>query len=89
MEPARGGFKPKIYAKGGFVVMALNVTNTGSSPLDGLDEAELEGNGKYYAQDFHASDVFDLNTFPLQPGDHGPSVLAFHVPVPAGGTSSV
>ncbi|HEY1518522.1 MAG TPA: hypothetical protein VGF91_18990 [Solirubrobacteraceae bacterium] len=79
----RDGFDPTVYAKGAFVVMQLNVANTGSSPLDGLDEAELEVDGKYYSQDIDAGFIWDsLNTFPLQPGDNGPTVLVFDVPVP-------
>ena len=81
IKPA-DSFEPPVYAKGAFVAVELNVSNTGASPLDGLDETELEIDGKYYAQDFDATfDLDSLNTFPMQPGDSGKTVLAFDVPL--------
>ncbi len=74
-------YEPPVYAKGAFVAVRLKVTNTGSSPLDGVDETELEIGGKYYSQDDDATfDLASLNTFPMQPGDSGSTVLAFDVP---------
>ncbi len=81
IKPA-DSFEPPVYAKGAFVAVELSVSNTGASPLDGLDETELEIDGKYYAQDFDATfDLDSLNTFPMQPGDSGKTVLAFDVPL--------
>jgi len=81
IKPA-DSFEPPVYAKGAFVAVGLKVSNTGSSPLEGLDETELEIGGKYYAQDFDATfDLDSLNTFPMQPGDSGTTVLAFDVPL--------
>jgi hypothetical protein len=80
IKPA-DSFEPPVYAKGAFVALQMQVTNTGDSPLEGFDDAELEVGGKYYSQDFTASiAVADLDTFPLQPGDNGPAVIVFDVP---------
>jgi hypothetical protein len=69
IKPA-DSFEPPVYAKGVFVAVELKVTNTGTSPLDGLDETELEIGGKYYSQDFNATfDLDSMDTFPIQPGD--------------------
>jgi hypothetical protein len=74
-------YEPPVYAKGAFVAVQLNVTNAGSSPLDGLEETELEIDGKYYSQDDTATFNLDsLNTFPMQPGESGSTTLAFDVP---------
>ena len=81
IKPA-DSFEPPVYAKGEFVAVELKVSNTGSSPLDGLDETELEINGKYYSQDFDATfDLAPQDTFPMQPGDNGTTALAFDVPL--------
>jgi hypothetical protein len=81
IKPA-DSFEPPVYAKGVFVAVELKVTNTGTSPLDGLDETELEIGGKYYSQDFNATfDLDSMDTFPMQPGDTGKTVLAFDVPL--------
>jgi hypothetical protein len=81
IKPA-DSFEPPVYAKGEFVAVGLKVSNTGSSPLDGLDETELEINGKYYSQDFDATfDLAPQDTFPMQPGDNGTTALAFDVPL--------
>jgi len=80
IKPA-DGFEPKVYAKGAFVALQVQVTNTGDSPLDGFDDAELEVGGKYYSEDMTASiAVAPLDTFPLQPGESGPAVIVFDVP---------
>ena len=56
-------------------------TNTGSAPINDVDDAELEIGGKYYSQDDDATfDLDSLNTFPMQPGDSGSTVLAFDIP---------
>jgi hypothetical protein len=73
------------YAKGQFVVLVLHVTNTGDNPLEGLDEAELKIDGRYYSQDFEATsdlaeDAGASTTFPLQPQDSGDAVMVFDVP---------
>lgn len=74
-------YEPPVYAKGAFVAVQLEVSNTGSSPLEDVDETELEIGGKYYSQDDDASfDLDSLNTFPIQPGDSGATVLVFDVP---------
>ncbi|HUA05022.1 MAG TPA: hypothetical protein VMB27_14055 [Solirubrobacteraceae bacterium] len=81
IKPA-DSFEPPVYAKGAFVAVALKISNTGSTPLDGLDETELEIDGKYYSQDFDATfDLAPQDTFPMQPGDGGTTALAFDVPL--------
>ncbi len=81
INPAPSSYEPRLYAKGAFVAVQLNIDNTGSSPLDDVDGAELEIGGKYYSQDDDATfDLDSLNTFPMQPGDSGSTVLAFDIP---------
>lgn len=81
INPAPSSYEPRLYAKGAFVAVQLSVDNTGSSPLDDVDNAELEVGGKYYSQDDDANfDLDSLNTFPMQPGDSGSTVLAFDIP---------
>lgn len=77
-------FEPPLYASGAYVAVQLNVSNTGSTPLEDLDEVELEVGGKYYSQDDNATFQLDsLNTFPMQPGDSGSTAVAFDIPVNA------
>jgi hypothetical protein len=88
LKDAVGSYIPSAFtygqpleAKGAFLAVAVRVANNGNAPLDGLDGAELEVDGRYYSQDDDAT--FDLSpeqTFPLQPGDQGGTVLAFDVP---------
>lgn len=70
-----------MYAKGDFVGVQLHVTNTGDAPLEGLYDAELEINGRYYSQDDQATfGVANPDTFPMQPEDSGNTVMFFDVP---------
>jgi hypothetical protein len=81
IKPAPSSYEPTLYAKGAFVAVQLGVDNTGSSPLEDVDGAELEIAGKYYSQDDDATfDLDSMNTFPMQPGDSGSTVLAFDIP---------
>ena len=77
-------FESPLYASGAFVAVQLKVDNTGSTPLEDLDEVELEVGGKYYSQDDDATFNLDsLSTFPMQPGDSGSTALAFDIPLNA------
>jgi hypothetical protein len=74
-------YTPPMYAKGQFVAVGLRVTNTGDSPLEGLDEAELQIAGRYYSQDDEATfQIADPDTFPMQPQDSGETLMVFDVP---------
>jgi hypothetical protein len=77
-------YMPPTYAKGRFVALRLHVTNTGDTPLEGLDEAELEIGGRYYDQDDEVSfDVADPDTFPMQPQASADTVMVFDIPTQA------
>lgn len=81
-------YTPPTYAKGRFVALRLHVTNTGDTPLEGLDETELEIGGRYYDQDDAVSfDVADPNTFPMQPQDSADTVMVFDIPTQAADTA--
>jgi hypothetical protein len=61
--------------------LAQRIANTGTSPLDGVIDAELEVGGRYYSQDYTATDdLAPASTFPLQPADQGITFLVFDVP---------
>ncbi len=80
IKPA-DSYEPPVYAKGAFVAVQLNIDNTGSTPLNDVDDAELQIGGKYYSQDDDATfDLDSLNMFPMQPGGSGSTVLAFDIP---------
>jgi hypothetical protein len=79
--PSRFTYGQPLVAKGAFLAVAVRVANNGNAPLDGLYGAELKVAGRYYSQDDDATfDLSPTSTFPLQPGDHGATVLAFDVP---------
>jgi hypothetical protein len=70
-----------MYAKGQFVGVELHVTNTGDAPLEGLYDAELEIDGRYYSQDDQARfGVANPDTFPMQPENSGNTAMFFDVP---------
>lgn len=80
--PSSFTYGQPLVAKGAFLAVAVRVANNGNAPLDSLDEAELKVGGRYYSQsDDAAFDLSPEDTFPLQPGDDGATVLAFDVPV--------
>ena len=87
--PSAFTYGQPLQAKGAFLAVAVRVANQGNAPLDGLDGAELEVGGRYYSQnDDAAFDLSPTDTFPLQPGDRGGTVLAFDVP-PSVATSAL
>jgi len=77
-------FEQPLYASGAYVAVQLHVDNTGSTPLEDLDEVELEVGGKYYSENDDATFQLDsLDTFPMQPGEGGSTAIAFDIPVNA------
>jgi hypothetical protein len=78
-------YEPIMEAKGKFIGVGLQVTNTGNTPLaGGLYDGQLRIGDRYYEQDSTVGfRVSDPDTFPLQPGDRGTTMLVFDVPTPA------
>jgi hypothetical protein len=77
-------YTPPTIANGDFVAVRLHVTNTGDTPLEELDEAELEIDGRYYSQDDDVDfDIANPDTFPMQPEESGNTAMAFDVPTQA------
>lgn len=86
--PSSLTFGPPLVAKGAFLAVAIRVANHENVPLEGVDGAELEVGGQYFDQDIEASvDLGPMDTFPLQPGEQGGTVLAFDVPPSAATTA--
>ncbi len=79
--PSSLTFGPPLYAKGAFLGVAVRVANNGNTPLEGLDEVELDVGGRYYSEDDTATvDLASEDSFPVQPGEQGATVIAFDVP---------
>ncbi|MGH2949957.1 MAG: hypothetical protein ACRDPC_27460 [Solirubrobacteraceae bacterium] len=78
-------YEPTMRAKGEFVGVGLRVANTGNIPLEGgLYDAQLRIGDRYYEQDSGVSfRLSDPDTFPLQPGEQGTTMLVFDVPAAA------
>jgi hypothetical protein len=87
--PSEFTFGQPLVAKGAFLAVAVRVANRENVPLDDVDEADLKVGGRYYSQDDEATiDLSPMDTFPLQPGEHGGTVLVFDVP-PSAATSAL
>jgi uncharacterized protein DUF4352 len=68
-------------AKGRFLDVGVALDNVGDEPLQDLDLAALQVDGKTYDQDFGAEfEVTPTDAFPLQPGEDGAAALVFDVP---------
>ncbi len=68
-------------AKGRFVLVAMQIANTGDEPIQGLFEAKLKIGDKLYDQDDQATwTVTPQDAFPIQPGDHARAGLVFDLP---------
>ena len=78
-------YEPIMQAKGKFIGVGLQVSNTGSTPLvSRLYDAQLRIGDRYYEQDSAVGfRLSDPDTFPPQPGDRGTTMLVFDVPARA------
>lgn len=78
-------YEPIMQARGKFIGVGLQVSNTGSTPLvSRLYDAQLRIGDRYYEQDSAVGfRLSDPDTFPPQPGDRGTTMLVFDVPTPA------
>jgi hypothetical protein len=72
------------HAKGRFLFAGVALDNVGDEPVQDLDLAALEVDGKTYDQDFGAEfELTPADAFPLQPGETGATALVFDMPADA------
>jgi hypothetical protein len=78
---------PSTRANGEFVIVALRVTNTGSSPLEQPVDAELVSTEVFQADGVAEGSLQPLGVFPLRRGASATTHLVFDVPAAAVGVA--